>query len=105
MKQLYTYDGFTGTKKQWSERLGIGYQSMLRRFEKHWPDRPEKVFSTVYLTPGANMPNETCKEAKKRSDESMKKQYKYCQLLAIRKSVKQQLESVEQQIKNNGFGR
>ncbi|XAI95708.1 hypothetical protein [Dolichospermum phage Dfl-JY23] len=105
MKQTYTYDGFTGTKKQWSDHIGISYQSMLRRFEKHWPDRPEKVFSKVYLTPGANMPDETCKEAIKRSRESMKKQYKYCQLIGIRKHVKQQLASVEQQIQDNGFGR
>lgn len=105
MREKYTYDGFTGTKKQWAERIGISYASMLRRFEKHYPQSPEKVFSTVYLTPGANMPNETCKEAKQRSDKSMKKQYNYCKLLAIRKSLKQQLASVEQQIKDNGFGR
>ncbi|QVQ57067.1 hypothetical protein ELBI_62 [Anabaena phage Elbi] len=105
MKELYTYNGFTGTKKQWSEHIGISYGSMINRFQKHFPDRQDKVFSEIYLTPGANMPNETCKEAKQRSDESMKKQYNYCKLLAVRKSLKQQLESVENQIVDNGFGR
>ncbi|AND75528.1 hypothetical protein [Nostoc phage N1] len=101
MRETYTYDGFTGTKKEWSDRIGISYGAMIERFKKHYPDRLEKVFSTVYLTPGANMTNETCKEARSRVKKSLKHQYQYMGQLAVKKHLKEQLKVVEVETQDN----
>ncbi|ALY07578.1 hypothetical protein 2AV2_126 [Nodularia phage vB_NpeS-2AV2] len=101
-KVFLTYNGLTLTKSRWIEHLGISRAAFYRRFNKYYPDQPEKVFSEVYLTPGANMPNETIKEARVRSRESSKRQYEYTKLLGqkqvIRKLAENNNKLLEQQL-------
>ena len=97
---LLTYQGITLNKQEWANFLGISVSSFHNRVKKYYPHEPEKVFSEVYLIPGANMPNENILQARKRVKESFKKQAQYCKLQQQRKLLRQTLATVENDLAN-----
>lgn len=95
---LITYEGLTMNKQQRANFLGLSIGSFNKRFEKYYPERLDKVFSEVYLTPGANMSNENILQAKTRVKESSRKQYKLTALQNSKKRLSTALQTVNNEI-------